>query len=233
MVAPNAKPCARFSASSLAFRFPRLPSIHCRAMAASCTRLDSLETTLTQSSDMGSRASLSKQTFKFFRPYYSPEYKKFITSHLVKDSAHPLHTTQVRRARQRKQEGLWLEITADQGICKSSFVRTWARRRLRVALVQELKANGYDESGKAIERKGEEKSTRPLTVHRGDITGSLRLHVLVATIPAKFVDIQAEAKNVVEFLVKKANPPLRPTISSVKFSPMDFRVKYSSERKTT
>jgi hypothetical protein len=149
---------------------------------------------------------LARERFKFFNINYSSEYKTFIPNHVIIDPSHPLHTTQKRRARARKKEGLWWHATTGVDLAKSSCVRSWARRRLRQAIIEELKARGYDENGKVIDRApakyGEDLRTTKDFVKPLDLKGSLKLHVQVPLLPAKFVDVKAEAGKVVQLVVE-------------------------------
>jgi hypothetical protein len=153
---------------------------------------------------------LFKQTSPFFKVSHSPEYKTFIMHHVLTHGSHPMYATQVRKAKQRKREGLWWHVTAGSETSLSSYVRTWARRRLREAVLEELKARGYDENGKVIKRghlkDGKQTSSIESREKLYDITGSLRLHVQPPILPAKFVDVKAAASNVVRILVEGARP---------------------------
>jgi hypothetical protein len=137
---------------------------------------------------------LAKIKPRFFKVNYSPEYQRFIVNHVATDPSHPLYEMQKRRIAERKKEGLWWHVTTGADLAKSSCVRSWARRRLRNAIVEELKARGFDENGKPIERNG-------FVSGLGAIKGSLRLHVQTPLIPAKFVDVRAEVGNILEVLV--------------------------------
>lgn len=178
---------------------------------------------------MGNRiyGQLMRDSSKFFKTSYSPEYKTFLPSHVLNNLFHPLHVTQARRARHRKREGLWWHVTAGSETSNSSFVRTWARRRLREAVVQELKARGYDENGKVIKKSKIQEDDRLL--HRQtasqlqDITGSLRLHVEVPILQAKFVDVKLAAGHIVRILAEGTRQPatatIYPTITRSLFDP--------------
>ncbi|KAL5118960.1 hypothetical protein ACEQ8H_003089 [Pleosporales sp. CAS-2024a] len=147
-------------------------------------------------------ALLGRQ-LKLFRFNYSTEYKTFVTAFVLADPAHPLHETQKRRHRERKKEGLWWHVTTGNETSKSSCVRSWLRRRLRTAMVQELHARGYNENGMAIVPKeaAHSRDTNPQKPpNQLSLLGGLRLHALSPLIPAKFVDVKAEVGKVIDVI---------------------------------
>jgi hypothetical protein len=147
-----------------------------------------------------------------FTVSHSHDYKTFMLQHVLADRTHPLHETQKRRQRQRKREGLWWHVTTSSELSKSSCVRAWARRRLRNAVVEELKLRGYDDTGKPLPVEESTKiaaavlpkSTAPTMP---ELTGSMRLHVQAPLIPAKFPVVRAEIGHVINQLVRAANIP--------------------------
>jgi hypothetical protein len=147
---------------------------------------------------------LAKQPPKTFKVSYAPQYKNFIINHVATDPSHPLHETQRRRQAEKKKEGLWWHATTGVDLNKSSCVRAWARRRLRRAVVDELKARGYDENGKYANLNKLQTQTQTdlmAGVAAGktlDLKGSLRLHVQAPLLPAKYVDVRAEAGAVID-----------------------------------
>lgn len=139
---------------------------------------------------------LARQQLKTFKVNYAADYKTFIIQHICTDPSHPLQEAQRRRQRERKKEGLWWHATTGVDLAKSSCVRAWARRRLRNAVTEELKARGYDEKGKLLNAntiKG-----------KADLTGSLRLHVQLPLLPAKFVEVKEEVGKVLDALLQGA-----------------------------
>lgn len=148
---------------------------------------------------------LARQPLRTFKVNYAPDYKNFILNHVATDPSHPLFETQRRRQIEKKKEGLWWHATTAADLNKSSCVRAWARRRLRNAITEELKARGYDENGKFVDV--EILKTRPdlMDVLRAgktlDLKGSLRFHVQPPLIPAKYLDVRAETAVVIEAVV--------------------------------
>jgi hypothetical protein len=138
---------------------------------------------------------LARNQSKLFTVSYAPEYKTFIPNHIISDHMHPLNETQKRRARDRKKEGLWWHTTTGVDASKSSCVRAWARRRLRPAVTEELRARGYDENGMLINAKNSQTKTT-------NLFGSLRLHILPALLPAKFTQVKQESGQVIDILLQ-------------------------------
>jgi hypothetical protein len=164
-------------------------------------------------------SQLAKQQSKLFKVNYSPEYKTFITNHVLADQSHPLHEVQRRRARERKQEGLWWHVTTGADLSKSSCVRSWSRRRLRNAIVEELRARGYDENGMRIVPKitnGDDATPMKAAVGPSTIQGSLRLHAQAPLIPAKFTDVKTEVGTVVDIILGASNHSSHGTMSNKK-----------------
>jgi hypothetical protein len=149
---------------------------------------------------------LAKHSLKTFKVSYAPSYTNFILNHVATDPSHPLFDTQRRRQIEKKKEGLWWHATTGVDLNKSSCVRAWARRRLRNAVKEELRARGYDEGGKFVHREILKDRADLMNVLRAgktlDLKGSLRLHVQPPLVPAKYVDLCAETGIVIEALVQ-------------------------------
>ena len=79
---------------------------------------------------------LSKLKLTTFKPSYSPSYANLSTNHIASNTAHPLCIAQRRRQQERPRHGLWWCATTGLDVSKSSCVRTWARRRMRHALLE-------------------------------------------------------------------------------------------------
>jgi hypothetical protein len=152
-------------------------------------------------------SQLAKQRFQTFKVNYSLEYKRFIINYIASDPFHPLQEAQKRLNRERKHEGLWWHVTTGTDLAKSSCVRSWARRRLRHAIVDELKAHGFDENGQAIRQKGSNSPDGPKATKTSDgLRGGLRLHVQAPLVPAKYVDVRAEVGQVIKTIMGAAIP---------------------------
>ena len=149
---------------------------------------------------------VARQQPKTFRASYSPEYKTFTYQHIATDTSHPLQEAQKRRLAERKKEGLWWHPTTGLDINKLSCVRSWARRRLRNAVKDELKQRGYDETGRLVNLKVLQNQPDLVNVLRQgktlDLTGSLRLNVQPPLIPAKYSEIRAEVGQLFEVMLQ-------------------------------
>ncbi|KAH7398730.1 hypothetical protein DE146DRAFT_500644 [Phaeosphaeria sp. MPI-PUGE-AT-0046c] len=149
---------------------------------------------------------LAKLQSKLFKINYAPGYKTFVPSRILLDRLHPLNETQKRRAQARIHEGLWWHVTAGVDLSKSSCVRSWARRRLRTAVVEEFQARGYNEDGTSNSLRAANTKTSsirpPIPGETTDLTGSLRLHAQAALVQAKFVEIKAAAGGIIDAMIE-------------------------------
>lgn len=149
---------------------------------------------------------IGRQQFKTFRASHSPDYKTFTIQHVASDLSHPLHETQKRRQVARPKRGLWWHATTGVDLSKSSCVRAWARRRLRNALREELLQRGFDQTGIMVspEAIGDRADLLHL-LQQGralHLTGSLRLHVQPALIPAKYTEVRTETGQLIDILLQ-------------------------------
>ena len=151
---------------------------------------------------------LSKLQLKTFKVSYSPTYTNFILNHIATNPSHPLYISQRRRKQGHRKEGLWWHATNATDISKSGCVRTWARRRLRQAFVEELKAKGYDETGRLVDSTAMQDRRDVMNVVRlgrsVDLTGSMRMHGVGPLISAKFETVKDEMRGIIEALVQNA-----------------------------
>lgn len=151
---------------------------------------------------------LSKLKLKTFKVSYSPTYTNYILNHIATNPSHPLYISQRRRQQEHKKEGLWWHATNGIDISKSGCVRTWARRRLRQAFVEELRDKGYDEMGKLVNKnamQGRSDVMNVLRLERSiDLTGSLRMHGVGPLIPARFETVKEEMRGIVDALIQSA-----------------------------
>jgi hypothetical protein len=151
-------------------------------------------------------SQLAKQQSKLFKITYASLYKTFIINHIISDPSHPLQEAQKRLSKERRKEGLWWHVTTGVDLNKSSCVRSWTRRRLRTAIVEELKSRGFDENGKLMHAKASASGIQPASIAVSekytDLKGSLRIHALAPVIPAKYVDIKADVGQMIETLVQ-------------------------------
>jgi hypothetical protein len=152
-------------------------------------------------------ALLARTKTRFFNLNYSPKYETFITHHVLSDPQHPLHLQRLRVHKNRKREGLWWHVVSTVDLAKSSVVRNTCRKKLNKAFVDALRERGFDEHGKIAEIGAVEKHLGVVEGRwekpRDDIalSGSLKLRVLPALIPAQYAEIKLEADVVAEALV--------------------------------
>lgn len=142
-----------------------------------------------------------------FKLSYSPTYTSFLPNHIATNASHPLHIAQRRRQQDHKKEGLWWHATNGIDISKSSCVRHWARRRLKQAFVEELRARGYDETGKLVDKSKLQDKYVANVVRQGrsvDLSGSLRMHGVPPLVPAKYEAVKEEVRGIVDALVQIA-----------------------------
>ncbi|KAJ4340587.1 hypothetical protein N0V95_007462 [Ascochyta clinopodiicola] len=151
---------------------------------------------------------LSKLKLKTCKVSYSPTYTNYILNHIATNASHPLYIVQRRHKQEHKKEGLWWHATNGVDISKSGCVRTWARRRLRQAFVEELKQRGYDETGKLVDSSAMQDRRDVMNVvglgRSVDLSGSLRMHGVAPLIPAKFEAVKEEVRGIVDALVQSA-----------------------------
>ncbi|KAL6703306.1 hypothetical protein ACN47E_010013 [Coniothyrium glycines] len=148
------------------------------------------------------------------RVSYSAEHKtSFILHHIATDPTHPLHEAQRRRQLQRPKQGLRWHVTTGSDLSKSSCVRSWARRRLRNAVKDELAQRGYDETGMLVNLKAiQGRPDLHNVLHKGeslDIAGSLRLHVQPALILASYNDVRAETGRIFDAILESIKDKVR------------------------
>ncbi|KAH7090428.1 hypothetical protein FB567DRAFT_290967 [Paraphoma chrysanthemicola] len=153
---------------------------------------------------------LSRHPFNLFRVQYSPEYKSLWQNRLIASPLHPLNETQKRKRTERVKDGIWWHATSGPDLSKSSCVRSWARRRLGTAIVEELKARGFRENGKAVRITTTADGHIAPIEGRLDLKGSLKLHALPPLVPAKFVEVKAEVGKVIDILVQATNKAVNP-----------------------
>ncbi|KAF2466004.1 uncharacterized protein BDR25DRAFT_175405, partial [Lindgomyces ingoldianus] len=148
---------------------------------------------------------LSKQTFRTFSYAYQSTYKPLIYQPIVDSSHHPLHIIRKRIQGERSRSGLWWHVTVGNNSSKTKVVRSWLRRRLIVAFIEELKSRGFDRDGKFVDTKDNAPHREVFRelLERGQIPelkGSLKLHAQAPLVTAKFEDVKREAAKLVEAL---------------------------------
>jgi hypothetical protein len=75
------------------------------------------------------------------------------------------------------------------------------------AIVDELKAHGFDENGRPMKQKASDtRANSTATPASNGLKGGLRLHVQAPLVPAKYVDVKAEVGQVIKTIMMAMNP---------------------------
>lgn len=163
---------------------------------------------------------LSRFRPQTFRIQYSPHHVSFLPHHVASDPQHPLCTLRRREQSVRKHEGLWWTVTSGVDLSKSSVVRSSCRRRLRTAVVQSLRARGFDEFGRLVDHDALLRARHDLAgqldrEHALSLTGSTRLHIMPPLLATKYLDLRTETDSLMDILLEeiKGRPPQRPPLS--------------------
>ncbi|KAH9828109.1 hypothetical protein Tdes44962_MAKER09476 [Teratosphaeria destructans] len=77
------------------------------------------------------------------------------TQELVRDPSHPFYPRTIARLRAHPPTKTFhIRVQTRLDVTGSAFIRKWAARRLRQALVRELREQGYDEHGRVVDGEG-------------------------------------------------------------------------------
>ena len=121
------------------------------------------------------------------------------TSHVLRSHVHHRYEAVIKGRYDVVQEGLWLMFTSNT-MHRKKIVRSWAKRRVTQAVVQELKARGYDEKGRkldfgaVLEDQGGKGGDRCPDV----LIGTVDVAVLNHSVDMSFVEVQKQAGGLVE-----------------------------------
>jgi hypothetical protein len=143
---------------------------------------------------------------KSFAFNYAPNYQTLITNHIMDDPAHPLYIARTRIHNERPRAGLWWHATVASTSSKSAVIRTWMRRRLRNAFIDELKARGIAEDGKIlkdVKRSFTSSVIEGLAKREQDtsLKGSLKLHAMAPMLTAKYTLVRKETGVIIDALL--------------------------------
>ncbi|KAF2798881.1 hypothetical protein K505DRAFT_321510 [Melanomma pulvis-pyrius CBS 109.77] len=158
---------------------------------------------------------LGQHKFRLFACNYAPTYKTFITHRVQDDVQHPLNEVQRRLSRERKREGLWWNVTVGVTLSKAKVVRSWVRRRLQSAFIEELRERDIEQDGKLIVDKagkvGRHGIPAQVLKQLGDVSlmGSVRLHARPTVILAKYADVRRETGLVADALLQGLKAELK------------------------
>jgi hypothetical protein len=160
---------------------------------------------------------LSKHKFQFFTCNHASQHKAFINLRVQEDDQHPLNEVQKRLYQERKREGLWWHVTVGVHLSKAKVVRSWVRRRLQNAFVEELRERDVEQDGRLILDKGKAIGRHGIPTEfmkehgHVSLVGSVRLHAQPSVITAKYTDIRLETGAVVDALLQGLKHDLRIT----------------------
>lgn len=141
-----------------------------------------------------------------------------LTYQVLRDNRHPFHIPTKRRVQAYDRASFYWIVKVGGPALEKRVLRSWARRRIRVAFEQELRASGLDAEGRVIgERKGkvevDKASSDRDTKGRGDdgvirrkmrpLRGTLVVHSTEAVVAAPFRDIQARCRDMLEYVMQR------------------------------
>ncbi len=132
-------------------------------------------------------------------PLFSASFKpgafsaSFAMQCVLSDVTHVLRPLTESRLRSRPKKGLWLRISANNIVAKVT-VRRWAKRRVREALREELKARGLGLDGLGLDGRREE------------MKGTMEITVRQPAIGAAWADVQADVGRMMKAAVDMAAP---------------------------
>jgi len=118
------------------------------------------------------------------------------TNAVLIEEHHPKHIITRRRLEAWDPRKLHWAIKCPQNVSKKKVVRNWAVRRVREALVAELRKNGYDRDGKAKDVASSNSHTQPA------IIGSLQIAVNSDVLVAPITDIREQCEKMVQKVVR-------------------------------
>ncbi|PSN68921.1 hypothetical protein BS50DRAFT_572102 [Corynespora cassiicola Philippines] len=148
--------------------------------------------------------AIKKQKRVVFNVSHSPQYKTFIINRIVTEPNHPLYVLKKRAAEQRKKEGLWWHVVVYNTLSKSSVVRSWARRRVRNAFIEELKERGFNDKGILVNPGSVKWANLDSALNQGkeiSLKGSLKFQLNAPSVSAKYADVRKEMSSIVDALV--------------------------------
>ena len=118
-----------------------------------------------------------------------------------------------------RQEGLWLEITANT-MQKKKVVRSWAKRRIEQAVTGALRMRGFGTNGRRLVDRSpsaprgsgssgsQNKTMRDHALEA--LIGTVEVHVLPKSIETNFAEVQRQMGVMVDQILKKCGRYPRP-----------------------
>jgi len=142
------------------------------------------------------------RTLDICRVAISPTHKiSYAASNVLKDTSHVLHAPTRQRYEallngtyDERQEGLWIMFTSNPMDSKK-VVRSWVKRRVALAILEELKRRGFDQKGR-----------RMANLEGGPVpdvlVGTVDIEVLKKCIEAKHEEVRRQAGLVVQEILR-------------------------------
>ncbi|MCJ1278867.1 hypothetical protein MMC21_006688 [Puttea exsequens] len=151
---------------------------------------------------------------KICRIAVSPDHKiSHIATAALLDTSNVLHEQKRQRYNgvihatyDREQEGLWIKFTVASRVAAKKVVKSWAKRRIMVAIVQELKRKGFDRAGRQL--KGQDDGTKPMGNIAGKaskpktLVGTLSIDIQKPCVMAAHQDVQQQTRLVVKEVLR-------------------------------
>ncbi len=142
------------------------------------------------------------RTLNVCRVAISPLHKiSYTASGILKDTSHVLHAPTRQRYEvllngeyDKRKEGLWIVFTSNPMHSKK-VVRSWVKRRVALAIVEELKRRGFDKKGRRL-ADVEGKQVPEVLI------GTVDIEVMKKCVEAEHAEVQRQAGLVVQAILK-------------------------------
>ncbi|MCJ1336661.1 hypothetical protein MMC09_001939 [Bachmanniomyces sp. S44760] len=108
----------------------------------------------------------------------------------------PLQKSLVAKFNSRKKDHLWIEITGNTLDVKP-VIRSWTKRRIREALFDSLKLNGYDRKGKAL---GGMEATGKMVA---PLWGTMTVLAMPSAVTESYCEIQSQMSAMVREIMSR------------------------------
>ncbi|KAL8688831.1 MAG: hypothetical protein Q9218_005358 [Villophora microphyllina] len=128
-----------------------------------------------------------------FSVHFEPKayYHSALMIAIVSDPTHVLRNQILSRMQSRPKQGLWMCVSAN-GFPAKATVRRWAKRRVKVALKEELKLRGFGADGISLAGK-----------HR-EVKGTMNVYVKKETLTAGWSTVRAEVGRLAQGKIHRA-----------------------------
>lgn len=147
--------------------------------------------TATESLAKGS-SNLPPFTYNFSRTADRSMTNSWVTTHFIlQDERHPLHIGEHRKLAGWDPDRLHWAIKHPNNLNKKKVVRTWASRRVKEALIAELRNHGWDREGRALDTEAVGQSEKSLK-------GTLNVLLSDAAITAPYSSIVDQCRRALD-----------------------------------